>query len=200
MTQTIDYYCAPQSPWTYLGHARFVTLARANAAIVRVLPMDLGKVFPVSGGLPLGQRAPQRQAYRLVELRRFSQHLGLPMNIQPKYFPVPGDDAARLIIAADMADGPQAALRLTGAVLAAVWAQERNIADADVLAALLYESGLNPKWLEQSRTMAVQQRYVDHTQAAIAAGIFGAPSYCIAGEIFWGQDRLDFVQRRLHAG
>ena len=199
MTQTIDYYCAPQSPWTYLGHARFVTLARANAATVRVLPMDLGKVFPVSGGLPLGQRAPQRQAYRLVELRRFSQHLGLPMNIQPKYFPVPGDDAARLIIAADMADGPQAALRLTGAVLAAVWAQERNIADADVLAALLYESGLNPKWLEQSRTMAVQQRYVDHTQAAIAAGIFGAPSYCIAGEIFWGQDRLDFVQRRLHA-
>jgi 2-hydroxychromene-2-carboxylate isomerase len=80
LSHTIDYYFAPQSPWTYLGHDRFVTVARAAGATVRVLPADLGAVFSVSGGLPLGKRAPQRQAYRLVELRRFSQHLGLPMN------------------------------------------------------------------------------------------------------------------------
>lgn len=200
MPLTIDYYLAPQSPWTYLGHARFVAMAQAAAAQVRVLPVDLGKVFPVSGGLPLGQRAPQRQAYRLVELRRFSQHLGIAMNIQPRFFPVASDDAARLIVAAGMAQGPQAALRLAGAVFAAVWTQERNIADADVLAALLHETGLDPEWLEQSRSAAVQQRYADNTQAAITTGIFGAPTYCIEGEMFWGQDRLDFVQRRLHAG
>ena len=72
MSRTVDYYLAPQSPWTYLGHARLVAMAQAAAADVRVLPVDLGRVFPVSGGLPLGKRAPQRQAYRLLELRRFA--------------------------------------------------------------------------------------------------------------------------------
>ena len=72
--KTIDYYFAPQSPWTYLGHLRFWDIARAASAPIRVLPVDLGgKVFPVSGGLPLAKRAPQRQAYRLVELKRFSE-------------------------------------------------------------------------------------------------------------------------------
>ena len=197
MSLPTDYFLAPQSPWTYLGHARFVSIAAAAHAPVRVLPIDLGKVFPVSGGLPLGKRAPQRQAYRLVELKRFGDHLGLPLNVIPKFFPVAGDDAARMIIAVDAADGPAAALRLTGAVLAAVWAQERNIADTRVLAELLAESGLAVARLEQATTAAVQQRYDANTQAAIDAGIFGAPSYCIGGEIFWGQDRLDFVERRL---
>jgi len=195
---TIDYYLAPQSPWTYLGHERFARIASAAGATVRVRPMDLGgKVFPVSGGLPLGQRAPQRQAYRLVELARFRDALGLPLNLKPKYFPVSGDDAARLIIAVERADGAAAALRLTGAVLSAVWAHERNIADAATLAALLAECGLPAARLEASRTPEVQAAYDANTQQAIDAGVFGSPSYVIDGEIFWGQDRLDFVERRL---
>lgn len=197
MSRSIDYYLAPQSPWTYLGHDRFVALARAAGATVRVLPADLGAVFSVSGGLPLGKRAPQRQAYRLVELRRFSQHLGLPMNIQPKYFPVAGDDAARLIIAVVQHDGADAALALCGAVYRAVWVQERDIASADTLAALLAECGLPADRLAQSRGADVQAQYAANTQAAIDAGVFGAPSYVIDGEIFWGQDRLDFVERKL---
>ncbi len=197
MSRTIDYYLAPQSPWTYLGHERFVAMAHAAGAAVRVLPADYGAIFPVSGGLPLGKRAPQRQAYRLVELRRFSQALNLPMHLQPKYFPVSGDDAARLIIAADIADGAEAALRLTGAVLRACWVQERDIASAQTLAELLAEQGLAAERLEQSRQPAVLQRYAANTQQAIDAGVFGAPSYVIDGEIFWGQDRLDFVERKL---
>jgi 2-hydroxychromene-2-carboxylate isomerase len=201
MPTAIDYYLAPQSPWTYLGHERFVRIAAKAGATVHVLPMDLGgKVFPVSGGLPLGQRAPQRQAYRLVELARFRDALGLPLNVKPKYFPVAGDDAARLIIAVDMADGSAAALRITGAVLTAVWAQERNIADAATLAELLAECGLPAERLEASRAPEVQARYERHTQQAIDAGVFGSPSYVIDGEIFWGQDRLDFVERRLAQG
>jgi carboxymethylenebutenolidase len=162
------------------------------------MPIDLGgKVFPISGGLPLGQRAPQRQAYRLVELQRFSEHLKAPINLKPKYFPVSGDDAARLIIAADLAQGSAAAMQVAGAVLAACWAQERNIADEKVLAELLAERGLPAALLEQSHSQAVQERYETDTQAAIDAGVFGAPSYVIDGEIFWGQDRLDFVERAL---
>ena len=198
MTRTVDYYFSPQSPWTYLGHARFSAMAKAASARVRVLPVDLGgKVFPVSGGLPLNQRAPQRQAYRLVELKRFSEQLGLPLNLKPKFFPVAGDDASRLIIAVDQADGSDAAMALGAAVFRSVWVDELNIADADVSASLLAALGLPARRLDESRSSAVQQRYQANTQQAIDAGVFGAPSYVIDGEIFWGQDRLDFVERRL---
>jgi 2-hydroxychromene-2-carboxylate isomerase len=198
MSRTVDYYIAPNSPWTYLGHERFIAIAKAAGATVRVLPVDLGgKVFPISGGLPLAKRAPQRQAYRLKELKRFSEFLNAPLTIQPKFFPVSSDDAARLIIAVDLHDGTQAAMRITGAVLAAVWAQERNIADAKVLAELLAEQGLDGQRLEQSYSQEVQERYETFTQQAIDAGVFGAPSYVVDGEIFWGQDRLDFLERKL---
>ena len=199
MRHSLDYYLAPQSPWTYLGHERFVAMARAAGAEVRVLPMDLGQVFPVSGGLPLGQRAPQRQAYRLLELRRFGEALGLPLNLQPRFFPVAGDDAARLILTVDQADGTDAALTLTGALLRAVWVQERNIADAQTLIELLSENGLSSTRLSESEHDSIQLKYQACTRQAIDAGVFGAPSYAIQGEIFWGQDRLDLFERRLKA-
>ena len=201
MPLTVDYYFAPQSPYVYLGHERFTELARAAGAAVKLLPIDLaGKVFPIPGGLPLAKRAPQRQAYRLVELKRFSEFLGQPLNLMPKFFPVPGDDAARLIIAVDQMDGNAAALALTGAILRAVWAQERNIADAQELAEMLATLKLPERRLDDSHAASVQQRYDACTQAAIETGVFGAPSYVIDGEIFWGQDRLEFVQRRLARG
>jgi 2-hydroxychromene-2-carboxylate isomerase len=199
MRRTVDYYFATMSPWAYLGHERFVRIAQASGAEVRVRPMDLGKIFPLSGGLPLSKRAPQRQAYRLVELRRFSDWLQRPLTLQPKFFPVAGDPSARLISVVAERDGTEAALRLSGAVLTAVWAQERDIADADTLAALLRESGLDAARLAQSQDAAAQALADAHTQAAMDAGVFGAPSYVIDGELFWGQDRLDFVERRLQA-
>jgi len=197
MARTVDYYFTPQSPWTYLGHARFAAIAREAGATVNVRPVDFGAVFPVSGGLPLGKRAPQRQAYRLVEMARFSRHLGIPMNVKPRFFPVAGDDAAKLIIAVDLHDGAEAAMQVSAAVFAAVWAQERNIADPALLETLAAECGLSAKRIEQSQSQAVQERYDGYTQQAIDAQVFGAPSYVIDGEIFWGQDRLGFVERTL---
>jgi 2-hydroxychromene-2-carboxylate isomerase len=196
-TTTIDYYFAPQSPWSYLGHQRLSDIASAHGASVRLHVMDLGQVFPVSGGLPLAKRAPQRQAYRLVELERFSRWLGVSLNPQPKFFPVPPDDAARLVLAVDMADSTGAAMKLAGAVMRAVWTEERNIADPVTLGALLAEQGLAAARLDDAQSPAVQARYEADTRRAIEAGVFGAPSYLIDGEMFWGQDRLDFVERRL---
>ena len=197
MTTTIDYYFAPQSPWTYLGHERFAAIAQAAGARINVLPVDLGRVFPVSGGLPLAKRAPQRQAYRLVELKRFSEFLARPLILQPRYFPVSADDAAKLIVAVDQADGSEAAMRIAGALLRGVWAEQRNIADPAVLQAMLAEAGLAPRRLEDSQSQAVHDRYADDSQRAIDAGVFGAPTYVVSGEMFWGQDRLDFLERRL---
>ena len=196
---TIDYYLATMSPWTYLGHARFTAIARAAGARINLCPMDLGKVFPVSGGLPLAKRAPQRQAYRLVELRRFADHLKLPLNLHPAHFPVSGDASARLILAVDEHDGTDAAMALTGAVLRGVWADERNIADAGDLAAMLKALGLPERRLDDAADSAVNARYEANTQRAIELQVFGSPSYVIEGELFWGQDRLDFVERRLAA-
>lgn len=200
MPTTVDYYFTPVSPWAYLGHARFVQLLQGSGAAVNLRPTDYGAVFPISGGLPLPKRAPQRQAYRLVELQRFSRHLGIPMNVQPAFFPVAGDPASALIIATDRAHGTEAALDLTGRIGRAIWAEQRNVADPAVLQALLAEAGLPASLLAASAEPQVAQAYAGYTQQAIAAGVFGAPSYVIDGEIFWGQDRLDFVARRLQAG
>jgi 2-hydroxychromene-2-carboxylate isomerase len=198
MSLTIDYFMAPQSPWTYLGHDRLQAMALAHGAQVRVKPMDIGgQIFPATGGLPVGQRSKQRQAYRLVELQRFSSHLKLPLNLHPQFFPVAGDDASRLIIAVDQHDGADAAMRLSGALLALVWVQERNLADHAVLAEVLQEQGLAAERLTQAQQASIQDLYQLYTEEALALGVFGAPAYVVNGELFWGQDRLDFLERRL---
>ncbi|MDQ6628477.1 MAG: 2-hydroxychromene-2-carboxylate isomerase [Pseudomonadota bacterium] len=200
MAHVIDYYFAPPSPWSYLGHERFARIAKAAGATINVLPVDFGRVFPVSGGLPLAKRAPQRQDYRLVELARFSAFLGVPLIPQPRYFPVNGNDAALLIIAVDRLDGSEAAMKIAGAIMRGVWAEQCNIADPSVLQAMLDATGLPARRLEDSQSQAVHDRYAADSQRAIDAGVFGAPTYAIDGELFWGQDRLDFVERRLSRG
>lgn len=197
MSRTVLYYFTPQSPWTYLGHARFADLLRASRREVAVLPVDYGRIFPVSGGLPLPQRAAQRQAYRLVELRRFAEHLDLPLTVQPRFFPVDGNPAALLITAVAQQDGAEAAMRLAAAVMAACWREERDIAAEATLAELLDETDLPSERLGQSRQPETRARYEAHTQAAIDAGVFGAPTWVADGELFWGQDRLEFLARKL---
>ena len=195
MAATIDYYFATISPWAFLGHERFVKIAGDANATVAVKPVNFGEIFPVSGGLPLAKRAPQRQAYRLVELKRWSEHLGIRMNIQPKYFPANGDPAAHWILAANEV-GTDKALALAGAIGKALWTQEKDIADPATLASIAQDLGLDAHALG-ARAPSMAERYAALTREAIDRGVFGAPSYVIDGEIFWGQDRLDFVARKL---
>lgn len=198
MAKVCEYFFAPQSPWAYLGHERFVALTRKYGVQVEIKPCDLAKVFNVSGGLPLAKRPPQRQAYRLVELKRWSDFLQIPLNPQPKFFPVPPDPAAKLIIATRLAHGTEAALQVTGAIMRAVWAEEKNIADPATLAALAFDCGHDGNaLLKSSETASVQGEYDRFTDEAIAANVFGSPWYIVDGEPFWGQDRLEFVERAL---
>ena len=197
MTKTIDYYFATISPYAYLGHDRFAAIAQKHGATVAVKPINLGEVFLVSGGLPLSKRAPQRQAYRLVELSRWSQWLGKPMHIEPQFFPVNGDLAAYWILAA-AESGWTSGLALAGAVGRAIWEQQRNIADAATMRVIAEECGL-PAAALASRVQApeIAEKYAALTQEAIARGVFGAPTYVVDGELFWGQDRLDFLDRKM---
>jgi 2-hydroxychromene-2-carboxylate isomerase len=192
--QTIEYFIAPQSPYCYFGHARLAEIAKKHGAQVQMKPMDLGgKVFPVSGGLPVAQRPAQRLSYRLVELKRWAEHLNIPFNIAPKYFPVSGDTAAKMIIAAP---SDTAAFNFAGAVLKAVWADELNIADDAALVSLANQCGLDGAAMLQSAP-SMQAKYDNYSQQAIDAKVFGAPWFVLNGEPFWGQDRLDFLDRAL---
>ena len=193
----IDYYFTPVSPWTYLGHARFVEIARRHGAAIAVKPIDLGRVFPASGGLPLKDRAPQRQAYRLVELERWSKWLGVPLNLHPAHFPVRADLASKWILAA-VEQGADAALDLALALGRAVWVEERDIAARDTLSAIASAQRLDVAALgERADAPDIASRYDVLTHEAIERGVFGAPTYVVDGEMFWGQDRLDFLDRKL---
>jgi carboxymethylenebutenolidase len=201
MIQHIDYYVSLNSPWTHLGAARIEAFAAKYNATLRIYPVDFGAIFAASGGLPLPRRSPQRQAYRLQELRRWREHLGIPINIQPAFFPSSEALTAGCVVAVRETVGNVPAIKLAHAVLRAVWEQEQNPADAATLAALITACGLDadavmklgaePRWTE---------RRVADTQAALDRGVFGAPSYVIGDEIFWGQDRLAFVEQHLARG
>jgi 2-hydroxychromene-2-carboxylate isomerase len=179
-----------------MGHERFKRMVKQYDVQVLVKPCDFGKVMSVSGGVPLAKRAPQRQAYRLLELKRWSEFQNIPLNLHPQHFPVPADSASKLIIATNLAHGTDAAMDISGAVMRAVWAEEKNIADEDTLAAIAIQLGYDGKaLLKSSETASVQSEYDRFTEEAIAANVFGAPWYVIDGEGYWGQDRLDFVER-----
>ena len=120
-----------------------------------------------------------------------------PSQVRPDSGPVSATPSARLITAVAEQDGMAAAMALAGAVLAACWREERDIARDATLAELLEECDLPAERLAESRGADTQARYDAHTQAALDAGVFGAPTYVIDGELFWGQDRLDFVARKL---
>jgi 2-hydroxychromene-2-carboxylate isomerase len=197
--QTVRYFFTPVSPWTYLGHDRFVAMARRHGAKVLVRPCDLGRVFPVSGGVPLPKRAPQRQAYRLHELARWRDHVGVPLTIHPKHFPVSADLASKTIIAADLVAGTDAALAFAGALMRACWAEERDVSDAATVAAIVAAQGLDAAALAAKADEAARL-FDAYTDEAIERQVFGAPFYVVGDEPFWGQDRLEFVERALARG
>ena len=198
MAKTIDYYLTLTSPWTYLGSARFEEMAARHGAEIRVKPVNYGVIFPRTGGLPLPKRAPERQAYRLMELKRWRAYLDIPLTLHPKFFPVPDADAACMVIAAEKSGGDP--LRLAHAILRAVWVEDKDITDIPTLAGIAQANGHDGERLTAAaREPETRAAYEASTEAAIERGVFGAPMYIYKDELFWGQDRLDFLDRALAA-
>ncbi len=201
MALHVDYYASLNSPWTHLGAARIEAMTAKHGATLRIIPVDFGAIFPQSGGLPLPKRAPQRQAYRMMELVRWRDHLGIPIHLKPAFFPSNELQAACCTIAVRETIGGAQAIKLAHRVLKALWEEEQNTADPATLERLISETGLDPKTIIPlgAEPRWAEMRNAD-TQAALDKGVFGAPSFVINEEIFWGQDRLDFVERRLARG
>ena len=199
MAKHVDYYVSLNSPWTFLGSKRFEVMARKYCADVTIWPVDFGSVFSVSGGLPLPKRAPQRQVYRMMELKRWREHLGIKdMKLEPKFFPSNELLAAKCVIALREQGRMADAIKVAHAVLAAIWTEDKNAGDPATLQAIIAGCGLDAAAVIKSgEAPAMAEKREADTKRAIEQGVFGAPSFVIDGEIFWGQDRLDFVERKL---
>jgi carboxymethylenebutenolidase len=197
MANGITVYYALQSPWTYLGWQRFRDLAAKAGAKVAYRPIQMAPVFAASGGLPLAKRPQQRQAYRMMELKRWRDVLGQPLTLEPAFFPVDEKQATLMAIAHGQAGGDIGAL--SQAMLRAVWAEERNLADPKTLEAIAGEQGLDGRdLLARAESPEALAAYDANTEAALTAGVFGVPTFVLDdGELFWGQDRLDLLERAL---
>lgn len=197
MDKIVDYYMHPMSPWSYLGHGRLIEICAMHNADVRIKPIDVGsRVFPASGGVPLAQRPVQRRNYRLVELRRWSELREVPLNLQPKHFPRAAEEACRLVIAAALERDDAAAMKVAGAMMRAVWAEERDLEDEATLRAIVHDCGFDADALAR-RVPDTHQVYDAYTKEAIDRGVFGVPWYVFRDEPFWGQDRLEMLERAL---
>ncbi len=197
---SIEYYISMNSPWTYLGSNRFREMAKRHKLHVDVRPARFAEVFAQTGGLPQPKRSPQRRAYRLVELRRWRDHLAIPLVVEPKHYPTDERAAAHLVIAAGLQG--RNALALSGEIGRAQWEREEDIATRPVLEAAADRAGLDYEQIVRAAPQAAEldRLWDDNTSRAVAAGVFGAPSYVLpSGEIFWGQDRLAFLESALGA-
>jgi 2-hydroxychromene-2-carboxylate isomerase len=193
---TVDYWLSVASPWAYLGSDRFVAMASRHGAKVNVRPMELGDVFAATGGVPFAQRSAARQSYRQLELARWSRRLGIPINLSPRYYPVDRAPASRLLLAAREAGHD--ALSLSNVILKAVWADDRDISNWLTLQAIADAIGLPGAALVQhARQCPIADQLAIETRAAVDAGVFGAPTYVLETERFWGQDRLEFLEEAL---
>lgn len=199
MAKVVDYYLFMISPFAYLGGPRLQEIARRHGAELRVKHIDMATVFPETGGVPMAKRAPARLDYRLAELRRWRDHLGLPLNIKPAHFPVPHEMAARLVIAAGETAGG-APLALAQAILTAAWAEERDMSDAATLQEIAAATGHDAAALMAAADGAeTAEAYAALSREAVGRGVFGSPTYVYRDEVLWGQDRLDFLDRALAA-
>jgi 2-hydroxychromene-2-carboxylate isomerase len=191
----IDYFFATISPFVYLAGNRLEEVAARQGAVIRYIPIDVGALFPRTGGQLLAERHPSRKAYRLQEMRRQAAKQGVKLDLQPMYFPVNAAPSSYAIISAAKAGGGD----LPGLVQAfprAVWAEGRNIAEDEVVKEIMAENGFDPAVADRGMMMAADT-YVRSLDEAVARGVFGTPFYAVGEELFWGQDRLEDLELHL---
>jgi 2-hydroxychromene-2-carboxylate isomerase len=194
----ITYYMTVNSPWTYLGSTRFAEIARRQGYSVDIKPAKFGEVFAKTGGFPLPKRSPERRAYRLMDMKRWRDHLKIPVNVEPKYFPSNEVPGTRLVLAAKLAGKDAHALATE--IGKALWEKEQDIGTDAVLAECAKLVDLDAAAIRKAgpSDAELDALHDTFTAEAISRGVFGAPSYVLeSGEIFWGQDRLEFLDRAL---
>ncbi|WP_207100684.1 2-hydroxychromene-2-carboxylate isomerase [Paracoccus shandongensis] len=193
----IDYYFGTISPWAYLAGDRLERMATRHGATITYKPLDLLQLFDRTGGVRPASRHPSRMEYRAQELPRWADHLGMPLNLKPAFWPVNMAPSSYAIIAAQQAGGGDLGGLVQG-FLRAVWAEDRDISDDAVIRDILGAHGFDPA-LADTGLFVGAETYGRNLEQAVEAGVFGSPFYVVrdSGQKFWGQDRLDFLDRHL---
>jgi 2-hydroxychromene-2-carboxylate isomerase len=193
----IDYYLSTQSPYCYLAGDRLEQIAARHGAEITYKPLDAWQLFDRTGGIRPANRHPSRMQYRAQELPRWAEWLQMPMTPQPAFFPVNTAPSAYAIIAAQDAGGGDLAGLVQG-FLRAIWAEEKDIADDAVIRARLAAAGFDPDLADKGLFLGAET-FGRNLEQAVEAGVFGVPFYVVreSGQRFWGQDRLDFLDRHL---
>lgn len=196
MSKDVDYYVSLASPYTYMGGRRVPKIIADTGANFRIKPIMGAQVMAATGGLPVAKRHPARLAYRMVELERWKRHWSIPMNTQPKFFPVADGEAAQMVIAARQ-DGKDA-IALANVFLACVWEGEADIADRATLIGAADKAGFDGNSLAAKiGDDGILAEYQTNTDEAIANQVFGMPWFIHDGVPYWGQDRIRFLAHAL---
>lgn len=192
----IDYYFSTLSPFTYIAGTLLEDIAEKHGATITYKPLDILALFARTGGVPPKDRHPSRQAYRAQDMPRQARKRGRPLNLQPAFWPTNSAPSSYALIAAQSAGGGDLGA-LVHAFTRAVWAEDRDIAQDDVIRACLTEAGFDPA-LADSGLLAGAETYAANLEEAVSAGAFGAPFYVVdTGQMFWGQDRLEDLDAHL---
>jgi 2-hydroxychromene-2-carboxylate isomerase len=192
----IPYYFTITSPWSYLGHAPFLKLADELGYEVQFKPVDFGAVFAQSGGLTLPKRPYQRRRYRMFELQRWRDYRQADLNLRPKHFPVDPTLGNNMVMVA--AEQGLDAGKLATAFMRGCWVNEQDMGDKAALIAAANSAGLDGAAIAtEAESSAAKARADVLTEEAKTAQVFGAPTFIIRGEPFWGQDRLELVERAM---
>ena len=205
MTIQLDCYYSLSSPWAYFAGPQLQDIVRRHRAKLVLKPYDFQAVVLQTGGIPIRTRPAPRRSYHSEELARWRDYLGMPLNVEPKYYPqaMPTDPewnkyAGWMVIAAQQ-QGLDA-FPLSHALLRALWAEERDTSQAEVRIAIADANGYDGRALHAlENAPATRQEYQRFSDDAVRLGVFGAPTFIIdgGGERYWGQDRLFFVDRAL---
>lgn len=199
MAVEVSYFFSMISPFAYIGHDPFMELAAKYELTVHYRPLKLFDVFADSGGVPVSQRHPLRQAYRLIELQRWRDKRGLTFNMKPEFFPFDASTADRVVIAICEARQDPAPFMALG--FNAVWLDNRNLADDSVIADTIEAAGLKSgPLIKAAKEDQIAALYEQYTKEALEKGCFGSPSYVLNGEPFWGQDRLELLEDAIRSG
>ncbi|WP_439498934.1 2-hydroxychromene-2-carboxylate isomerase [Bosea sp. (in: a-proteobacteria)] len=193
----IEAFYGISSPWAYFGAPRLYDIAARTGARLSLRPI---RIIEANGGIPLRTRPDPRQAYHAVELERWRRHLGMPLNLKPRFYPCRTiEPAAQAVIAVDGAGLD--AQSFSFAVQRALWAEERDIADPETLREIARETLGDEAvpLVAHPQPAAIVAVWHGNLDEAERLGIFGTPTYVVNGELFWGQDRLDFVERAVTA-
>lgn len=193
MSKQIEFFFDVGSPASYLAWTQLPALAARHDATLVYRPMLLGGVFQATGN-----RSPATIAakgvYTRADFQRFAQRYGVTLNHNP-YFPI---NTLQLMRGAEAVRGTDRFDAYLAAVFNAIWVNEQNMGQPEVVARVLAAAGFDPAALMVGLSdPEVKQRLKETTEEAVRRGVFGAPTLFVDGEMFFGQDRLDFVEEKL---